>query len=285
MKISLITPPSQNVEPWLPVFQSKGVDVLKNSIDPHCDFILCTGQAYIQGLEQFHNLYPSIPMINYTWDFYKTVWEKPNGYDWSKYLDYLHKCVELWCPSTEVVLRLKEEGIDTSKCSIIKTWARFFDYEGEITDKRYILNPLRPYVIDKNFGWLSRACSELQIPLVESNHKLSESQFQKVIAECSFICCEYHEASTGGLTLLEGYRLGKPAVVSDSPYMGACDYFGDKAIYFDDNSYEDFKNTIKRVWENTPRLDRNECIQFTNSIPSLENMVDTMISRLHALKN
>lgn len=285
MKICLITPISQNVEPWIPIFEQKGVQVLHNTVTSDCDFIVCTGQAYIQLLENFHKTYPHIPLINYTWDFYKTVWERPNGYDWHKYREYLHKCVELWCPSQEVVLRLSEEGIDTSKCKIIKTWARFFDYDGPVIDKRYILQPLRPYLSDKNSGWLRQACNELDIRLFESNHKLTEEQFQKMIACCSFICCEYHEASTGGLTLLEGYRLGKPVVVSDSPYMGARDYFGDKAIYFNDKSYEEFKNTIKEVWENTPILVRKECEQFTDThIPSLESMIESMLERLQILK-
>ena len=142
---------------------------------------------------------------------------------------------------------------------------------------------MRPYPYDKNYGWLKRACNELKIPLVEPNHKLSEPEFQKVIAECSFLCTEYHEASTGGLTLLEGHRLGKPVVISDSKYMGARDYFGDRAIYFNDNSYEDFKKTIKGVWENTPVLDREECIKLADTIPSVDGLVDKMISRLNEL--
>lgn len=286
MIITLITPPSQNIEPLVPVFRSKGIEVSVNALHPRSDFIINTTQASIHLFENFHHWRPEIPLINLTLDFYKTVWTAPNphGYDWHKYLDYHHKCVELWCPSNEVVLRLEEEGVDTNKCEIIKLWARFFEYKKEIVDSRYILNPLRPYPADKNFGWLKKACAELQIPLVGSNHKLSEKHFQRVIAECSFMCCEYHEASTGGLTLLEGYRLGKPVVVSDSKYMGARDYFGAKAIYFNDNSYEDFKNTIKRVWENTPKLDVEECEKFCKTRSTKEQMTDIMIERLKRLK-
>jgi len=285
MKISLITPISQNIEPLIPVFESKGVKVYKNAIHPECDFIIGTGQVYIQLMEMFHQAFPNIPLINYTLDFYKNVWEIPNphGYDWNKYKEYLHKCTELWCLSNEVITRMEEEGIDTKKCQLMRIWARFFEYEGEIVDKRYILQPMRPYPYDKNYGWLKRACSELNIPLVEPNHKLPEREFQKVIAECSFLCTEYHEASTGGLTLLEGHRLGKPVVISDSKYMGAQDYFGDRAIYFNDNNYEDFKKTIKDVWENTPVLNREECIKFTDTIPSVDSLVDKMISRLNEL--
>lgn len=83
---------------------------------------------------------------------------------------------------------------------------------------------------------------------------------------------------------MEGYRLGKPVVTSDSKYMGARDYFGEKAIYFDDNSYENFKDTIKEVWENTPRLSRKECTEFIDTHnPSLEEMVTAMVERLKVL--
>jgi len=281
MKISLLTPHSSNVEPWIPVFKKLGVEIIKNDISEDCDFILCAGQAQLSLMESFHHKYPNIPLINYVWDFYKTVWEYPGIYDWKKYLDYINISKIVWCPSEEVLIRLNEEGVDTNICSIVKTWARLFEYSDSIVDGRYVLQPMRDYVGDKNFGWTRTACSELNIPLVEPKHLLSESELQKTIANCSFICTEYHEASTGGLTLLEGYNLGKPVVISDSLYMGARDYFGDKAIYFEDDSYESFKNTIKRTWENTPKLDRVECKKFiSDNVPTIENMVQTMICQM-----
>lgn len=285
MRISLITPPSKNIEPWVPVFESKGVIVHLNAIHPECDFIINTTQATVGLLDIFHRTYPHIPLISYVLDFYKTVWTAPNphGYDWKKYKEYLLKSTELWCISSEVILRMEEEGMDANKCKFMKIWARFFDYKGQVVDKRYILNPLRPYVFDKNFGWLKKACKELDIPLFESKNGMPTSVFQKAIAECSFMCCEYHEMSTGGLTLLEGHRLGKVSVLSDSPYQGGRDYLGDRAIYFNDNNYEDFKNTIKEVWENTPTLNRKDCEQYCDNHPSIEDTVDIMIERLECL--
>jgi len=286
MRISLITPPSKNIEPWVPILEEKGVIVHLNSVHPECDFIINTTQVWIHLAQMFHQAFPDIPLINYTLDFYKTVWTAPNphNYNWPLYKDYIGRCEEVWCISSDVMLRMKEEGIDPEKCLMMKIWARFFDYDGPILDKRYIFNPIRPYVADKNYGWLDRACEELQIPVVKSGNQLTEEQFQKVIAECSFMCTEYHETSTGGLTLLEGYKLGKPSVVSDSPYEGAKDYLGDKAIYFDDNSYEDFKRVIKETWENPPQLDLKECEAYCDTHPTLEETVDVMIARMQILK-
>tara|TARA_R110000851_G_scaffold325460_1_gene493429 strand:- start:2061 stop:2936 length:876 start_codon:yes stop_codon:yes gene_type:complete len=284
MKICLSTPPSPNAEPWYPTFEKKGVKVYFNSVHPDCDFIISIAPTgYFHLLQMFHNTFPDIPMIIYLWDMYKTIWEPPIKYNWPKHIEYFKKAAEVWCPSNEVIKRAAEEGVDASKCKLIKTWARFFDYKGEVVDKRYILQPVRSYPNDKNHGWLKRAAAELNIPVFESQNKLSDKEFQKVIAECSFMCCEYHEMSTGGLTLLEGYNLGKVSVVSDSPYEGVRDYLGDRAIYFNDDSYEDFKATIKDVWDNTPVLDRKECEDFCRQHVTLDQMVDQMIERLEEL--
>jgi len=285
MRITIVTPPSQNIEPYIPVFESKGVKVDHNSIHPKTDFIIMTTQAWVQIVDNFHNTFPHIPIISLTLDFYKTVWTAPNphGYNWKLYKHYLNKSKELWCISNEVILRMKEEGIDANKCKLMKLWARFFDYKEKVADKGYILSPLRPYKWDKNYGWLEKACQELNIPLFLSNHKLSEEEFRKTIADCSFMCCDMHEASTGGLTLLEGLNLGKVSVVSDSPYMGASDYLGNLAIYFNDNSYENFKETIKTTWENRPVLDPNEYKAHCSNHPTIEDNVDFMIQRMRSI--
>tara|TARA_R110002167_G_scaffold182251_10_gene382614 strand:+ start:2700 stop:3584 length:885 start_codon:yes stop_codon:yes gene_type:complete len=285
MRISIITPTSQNIEPLISVFESKGVTVDKNKLHPECDAIIGTGQVGVHLVELFHKTLPEIPLINLTLDFYKTVWTAPNphGYNWQLYKDVLIEADELWCLSNEVILRMKEEGININKCRMMKIWARFFEYAGEVKDGRYILNPVRPYLYDKNHGWLEQACEELEIPLVRPNHRLSEEEFKRNIAECSFMCCEYHEASTGGLTLLEGLRLGKVSVVSDSPYCGARDYLGEHAIYFNDNSYEDFKQVIKNTWENTPTIDKKEREEFCAAHPSMDDMATRMINRLTIL--
>jgi len=286
MRISLITPPSQNIEPLIPIFESKGVKVFKNSIHPECDFILNTSCASVQMLEDFSRLFPNIPFINLVLDLYASVWSSPNphGYQFKKYKEYIKKSIEVWPISSSVHKRILEYGVDPEKTKTLLIWARFFNYPvQEVKDGRYILNPVRPYRDDKNYGWLEKACHELEIPLVETNHKYTEETFQRIIAECSFTCCEAHEMSTGGLTLLEGIRYGKPAVVSDSEYEGARDYLGDMGIYFNDNSYEDFKQTIKETWENTPKLDIKDCERFCSAHPTLDGMVDNMLNRLNIL--
>ena len=43
MRISIVTPVSQNVEPYIPIFESRGVKVDKNYLHPDCDAIIGTG--------------------------------------------------------------------------------------------------------------------------------------------------------------------------------------------------------------------------------------------------
>ena len=284
MKISLIKPNSVNVNAWTECFKNNGIEVLENKVESDCDFIICASHSQDRRLAALHHAHPHIPMINYNWDLYGWIWKRQGSYDWKLYGELLDKSAEIWCPSEEVVLRTEEFFGLGDKCRIIKTYARIFDYNKPIPKGDYIYQPMRHYRLDKNFGWLRKACDELNIPLKESLHKLSEEDFRDFIANCRFMCTEYHEASTGGLTLIEGYRLGKPVVISNSKYMGARDYFGNRAIYFDDNSYENFKKVIKDTWENTPILDIEDCKKFVDTLPSIESMVAEMISRLEHLK-
>lgn len=284
MKISLLKPPSAPngvLDQWVPEFEKRGVEVLINYIDETCDFILCSSHSQTDKMVAAHKAYPDIPIINYHWDIYE--WHKKQHYDWDLYGKYLAKSIDIWCPSEEVILRTEEYFGLGSLCHIIKTFARFFEYD-DVQDKRYVFQPMRAYHHDRNYGWTQKACKELGIPLVESMHKLSQEDFEKTIAHCSFLLCEYYEASTGGLTLLEGHRLGKEVLVCDSDYMGARDYFGDRAHYFKHDDYEDFKKQILHLWDSKSSLDRQDCEKFTDQY-SLDLMVDKMTQRLHFLKD
>lgn len=79
-----------------------------------------------------------------------------------------------------------------------------------------------------------------------------------MIAGARLLVSAYHEASTGGLSLLEGYALGKPVLLSDSPYQGGRDYFGDRANYFHWGSYDDLKSELLCLYENPPRVNAVE---------------------------
>ncbi len=283
MKISLIKPSSTNIDPWINEFERQGVEVLDGIATPDCDFIIGASHSQTSRIKAVHEMYPDIPMINYNWDMYEWIWKEPRGYDWPGYGELLNKSVEVWCPSEEVILRAEEFFGCGDKHKVIKTFARFFDVDiNKVKDSRYIYNPIRDLPSDRNFGWLDRVAKKHNLPVYKSEHRLTEQEFQQKIIECSFMVCELYEASTGGLTLLEGYHYGKPCVVCDSRYMGAKDYFGDKAYYYKHDSFEDFERVILEMWNNTPKLDIQKCRELTNKY-TLDKMVREMVERLEVL--
>ena len=50
--------------------------------------------------------------------------------------------------------------------------------------------------------------------------------------------------------------------MSDSPYMGGKEYFGDRAIYFKHDSYEEFKRVLLETFQNPPKLNISDCENF-----------------------
>ena len=257
-------------------FKKNGIDVLVNECTSDCDFIIClNGLSQYVLFEQIRTQYPHIKTIMYVWDLY--TWTKyATGYDNIQYY------TEIWTPSYEVILRLNElYNINPNKCKVIKCYAELFeDVDNICTNGGYVYHFARDYV-DKHLGWTSQACTELGIPLVRTTHGLSFDEYKKTVLQCSFLVLEYEEASTGGLTMIEGYYHGKNVLFSDSIYQGGRDYFGDRAYYF--SNYDDFKTKIKMLYEassNSIELsDRKHfCMQYTKS-----EMINRILKQLNKL--
>ena len=282
MKVAFYTPKGQVLDPIENELRNQGVEVLTNNCDENCDFIFLSTITSTDQANRAVEKYPNIPLVVYNWDQY--AWHKTQTrYNWKVFDKLQEKCIEIWVPSHAVTNRIKEYISDTSKCHLVKSYARLFEYpENKISDQRYIVHVMRPYPHDPQNDWLDKACDELQIPLKKPNHKLSENEFQSLLANCTFTSCPYWEASTGGLTLIEAFNLGKPTLVCDSPYMGARDYFGDHAVYFEEGNFEDYKNKIKLLFDNPNILSNHKefCKQYT-----VKSMVTNMISRFNYLKN
>lgn len=255
----------------------RGHQILLNECDDSCDFMLCmNGLSQSNTFLQLHREYPNVKTIMYVWDCYP----------WTDYFwDYneVTTYTEVWVPSEEVILRLKEAyGIDESKCKVIKAYTHFFDTESTpVIENKFVYHFARPYN-DPNYKITDKACDLLKIPLVRGNHNLPREKYEQTILSSSFLVTEYMEASTGGLTLLEGYYHGKNVLVSDSIYMGARDYFGNRAYYFKDGDFDDFVRMVDYLWklEYTPDLEerRQWCQQYT-----IDAMVDRILNRLEEL--
>ena len=278
MKISFLIPRPNFLEDLIIELRELRHEVLVNDCTKDCDVILSMNISQVDNTEKFHRQFPDIPIICYNWDLYDWVKKEPreNEFDYKKYGKLLKKSKEIWCPSKCTVKKTKEwYGLDSI---VIKSFSRFYD--SDILSERYILNPLRP-IPDRNYGWVEKVCKELDIPLLNRENKYYRwEEYKNLVAECLFIVSPYYEASTGGLTLIEGTYLGKPCLVSDSPYNGVRDYLGDRAYYFDHNDYEDLKTKIKEMWDNTPKLDLKDCQKWVKDNYGVKGMAEKIHQRL-----
>lgn len=282
MTISFIAPENWI---WMLALRLKeyGVSICFDHCDENCDFIVGMSVSVQDKIWEAHAKYPHIPMINYNWDLYSWQFEKPREgeYDWKTYGQLLGKSIEVWCPSACTVQRMKDFfGLENGK--VLKTFVPVDHLHNvEKKDSRYVLSALRE-IPDKNYGWTEKACEELGIPCVSTKaNKFSKEEFKKVLAECSFIVSAYYEASTGGLSLIEGLYLEKPCLISDSPWMGAKDYLGDRANYFKHDDFEDLKKKIQNLWDDTPKLAFNRDFVLKNY--GLDTMALSVKERLDEL--
>lgn len=275
------------------ILRERGIDVLVNDCTDDCDFILSmNGMSQMEIVMYFREMFPNIKSIMYVWDCYP----------WTHYFVNYPDIVtfdKVWTPSNEVILRLQEAyGINPNKCEVLKCYAEFFeviqkesefqlhqenaiDQVDEVISHDFLCHFVRGYD-DPNYGMTNDVCDELGIRFIRSEHGFPREWYKKAVLDSKFLITEYMEASTGGLTLLEGYYHGKNVLVSDSIYMGARDYFGDRAYYFKDGDREDLKRMIEYLWnlEYTPDLkERREwCKQYT-----IDAMVDRIINGLEKM--
>jgi hypothetical protein len=225
-------------------FIENKIPVLINDCDDTCDYILCmNGLSQHSKFREIVNKYPHKKKIMYVWDLYP----------WTSYArghEDLNNYNEIWVPSNEVILRLKEiYNVDPNKCKVIRAYADFFeDEDNKLCNNGYVYHFARHYN-DPNAGFCEKASNITNIQLVKSSHNLSFEKYKETILKCSFLVLDYMEASTGGLTLLEGYYHGKDILVSDSIYQGARDYFGDRIFYFKDGDIDDYIKMYKFMYE------------------------------------
>lgn len=272
----------------VPYLESLGAKVLINECYEDFDFIIGGTVGVAREIRDMHNRFPNIKMINYVWDLYPWVVES-NMYDFNTYVELLQSSIEIWCPSTEVAIRLQEFYQLSHKCNIIKSYAEFYeDDKNLLANNNFIYHPVRPYK-DPNSRILDKVCDKIGYELFRGGdtHKLTYDQYKEKVLTCSFLITEYHEASTGGLTLLEGYYHGKDVLISDSPYQGGRDYLGNRAYYFKDGDVEDLEEKVKMLWNKsqTYKISQEElqerreyCSQF-----HIEMMANNIIQQLKYL--
>jgi hypothetical protein len=265
-------------------FIENNIPVLVNDCDSSCDYLLSmNGLSQYRKFNQIANNNPYIKKIMYVWDLYP----------WTHYARGLNQLVnynEIWVPSNEVIYRLEElYNVDRDKCRVIRAYADFFEDEDNLLyNKGYAYHFARDYK-DPNIGFCQKASDITGIPLVKSSHNLSFQKYKQTILECSFLVLDYVEASTGGLTLLEGYYHGKDILVSDSNYQGARDYFGDRIFYFKDGDIDDYIRMFKFMYERSytykiTDYELEERKEYCKSNFSIDQFTNNILQGLRSVK-
>lgn len=205
-----------------------------------------------------HNL--SIPRFEYCWDLYpwqikgeaEECWK---NHIWTPYIPMLRKCTGIIVPSKPVAIRI-EQYTGRTDCELIKSPVKIWDAPtlspGECNGEPYVVDVMRKYP-DPNRHWVRECCDELGIKCVETGANLPWEEFKKVVYGATILVSAYFEASTGGLTLLEGYAHGRPCLVSDSPMMGALSYLRNRCWQFFHDRKDDLKRKIDRMMKD-PQL-------------------------------
>lgn len=240
------------------------------------DFIYC---ASIRSMGWAEVVRGTKPLVVYCWDYYTWAHEgkHPGEGNWVKYANFL-KSADLVIVPSRAQQRLLKELLDLDS-HVVRTGIK--KREGPVSDNNFILDPVR-YYPEENMKWAEEAAKDLGIPLIHSEHSYSAEEFDELIRTCTFMICAYRQASTGGLTLAEGLWLGKPSLVSDSPYMGAVDYLGEYGTYFQFDDFEDLRANMLTLWELRPQVDPIGWYKNELSFARMANEIYTLCE--HILK-
>lgn len=215
------------VAPLLKAFAALGVDFSDNIRG--CTIAFC-GSIYsfkrVKGA--------SIPVVHYNWDLYPHMIEHDKTVDWNGYIEHMKTCAEVIVPSACTSRRTQEycgrPGVIVT--APVQIWDIPQRPAHAPEPKTYALDVMRPYRWDFCHKWPEQCAAAVGIPLVSTRTSLPFDEFRWLVANAKVLVSAVYEASTGGMTLLEGYAHGVPVIVNGSPRHGARDYFGDRAHYF-----------------------------------------------------
>lgn len=255
------------------------------------DVIISMGVTVIEetfeALERFNN----VPLMCYMWDCYEWVWEpgqegkvqarhpsRLNEYDYVRYGRLLRQAREVWVPS-HCTGRRTTQWWGINHWRVILSACPWWDHTN-IRDDGYALCTLRE-IPDRYWGRFECACKELSIPYRSTQHELSYVDYQDAVAGCRFLVSPLYELSTGGLTLLEGYRLGKLCLISNSPWHGGRDYLGYRAHYFRHDDEDHFRSMLRLLYDR-PQRSPTDCQHWVETHFSDRRMIDDMLRGIKA---
>ena len=191
---------------------------------------------------------PDALTIEFNWDVYFWAITNPrkDEYDYKQYKALCLMSDEVWVPSKAVQITLKDEKVWGMDSYVMVSWCPQYPLPKDVKIKNggYALQALR-HNPDYNIDWYERACKETGIDYrITWAKEMEESAYRKLLAESGFLVAALYEMSTSGQFLSEGAAWGKPILASNSPYIGAWDYFGDTIAYYQHDDFEDLKRKI-----------------------------------------
>ena len=263
----------------IPVLQDMGHKVLDNKCDTSCDVILVKSIVKMEDAWRMVESYPNIPMVNYNWDVYSWALNhsRPNEYDYATYKELCEQSLEVWVPSRAVQKSLEDFWNMGSR--VMKSYFPTKPYNdsgiGDYAFQALRMNP------DKHMNWFQKACTELKIPYKMTNpdFPVPERKYRHMLANAKILVSPIHEMSTGGMFLFEGAMWNKPILASNSPYMGAVDYFGDTIAYFQGNSFKDFKDKLLKLYNGETKTNTEGAKKLVENL-TVEDFAQRVISRL-----
>lgn len=200
-----------------------------------------------------------LPVIQYISDLYEcNVHGNEPGY-WLDYIQFIVKADRVLVPSLTTGKRVKEYSNKDSY--VVKfpvhPWDKITNYPDDLKFKGLVVDVMRAYP-DPNINMVSEACNQLGIPCLASRTSLPWDLFRYVVQNAKLLISTYKEASTGGLTLIEGLWHGIPSLCCNSPYNGVSEYMGHRGSYFEWNNLEDLKKRITDMLTNPPEMPSEE---------------------------
>lgn len=224
------------------------------------DVVFCGSIYTAPSVRDAFGRNPPVPVIHYSWDIYPFQLNNPDPREkarWAEYLRDLAVADEIWVPSSSCIDRVYDFVDRTTDVTMIVP-ASFRHWD--VPDRRpkdappaetYVLNVMRKYP-DPNRDLCVETCRRLGIPLVETECRRPWGEFRWLVGNARLLVSPYYEASTGGLTLLEGYWHGRNVLLSNSPRNGAAEYFDRRAHYFRWDDGEHFASQLAGLWAVRP---------------------------------
>ena len=231
----------------------------KDDMDGSEDVALIKSITQMSKLQEIKSRFKDVPTINYNWDVYRWALDNPrkDEYNYGEYKKLCSEDIETWVPSRAVQRSLEEFwGL---KSHVMKSYVPTIPY-AEPTNGGYALQALRNNP-DPHMIWYEKACKELWGLNNKTKWRITwakmlpEQFYRPLLASAGFLVSPIKEMSTGGLFLMEGAIWKKPILASNSPYMGAVDYFGDSIEYFQWDDYDEFKEKLVGMSDGTIKTD------------------------------